>query len=70
MSFIEPINPDWGNPFPNVEPEEWEDEDDEQSLTSHVMAFRRVLTFLTLRTVMTSLYLWHNGERERAVPAP
>jgi len=30
MSFIEPIvpNPDWGNPFPNVEPEEWEDDDD------------------------------------------
>jgi hypothetical protein len=31
MSFIDPIvpNPDWGNPFPNVEPEEWEDEDDD-----------------------------------------
>jgi hypothetical protein len=29
MSFIEPINPDWGNPFPDVEPEDWEDEDDE-----------------------------------------
>ena len=30
MSFIEPIvpNPDWGNPFPNVEPDEWEDDDD------------------------------------------
>jgi hypothetical protein len=30
MSFIDPIvpNPDWGNPFPNVEPEEWEDDDD------------------------------------------
>lgn len=29
MSFIEPINPDWGNPFPNVEPDEWEDEDED-----------------------------------------
>jgi hypothetical protein len=29
MSFIEPINPDWGNPFPDVEPEDWEDEDDD-----------------------------------------
>jgi hypothetical protein len=29
MSFIEPLNPDWGNPFPNVDPDEWEDEDDE-----------------------------------------
>lgn len=30
MSFIEPIvpNPDWGNPFPNVEPDEWEDDDE------------------------------------------
>ena len=30
MSFIDPIvpNPDWGNPFPNVEPEDWEDDDD------------------------------------------
>lgn len=22
-------NPDWGNPFPNVEPEEWNDDDEE-----------------------------------------
>jgi hypothetical protein len=31
MSFIDPIvpNPDWGNPFPNVDPDEWEDEDDD-----------------------------------------
>jgi hypothetical protein len=29
MSFIEPLNPDWGNPFPNVEPEEWEDEEED-----------------------------------------
>jgi len=31
MSFIDPIvpNPDWGNPFPNVEPDEWEDDDDD-----------------------------------------
>lgn len=29
MSFIEPLNPDWGNPFPNVEPDEWEDEDED-----------------------------------------
>ena len=30
MSFIDPIvpNPDWGNPFPNLEPDEWEDDDD------------------------------------------
>lgn len=30
MSFIDPIvpNPDWGNPFPNVDPEEWEDDDE------------------------------------------
>ena len=30
MSFIGPIvpNPDWGNPFPNVDPDEWEDDDD------------------------------------------
>lgn len=30
MSFIDPIvpEPDWGNPFPNVDPEEWEDDDD------------------------------------------
>lgn len=30
MSFIDPIvpNPDWGNPFPDVNPEEWEDDDD------------------------------------------
>lgn len=30
MSFIDPIvpDPDWGNPFPNVDPDEWEDEDD------------------------------------------
>jgi hypothetical protein len=31
MSFIDPIvpNPDWGNPFPNVDPDEWEDDDDD-----------------------------------------
>jgi len=31
MSFIDPIvpNPDWGNPFPNVDPNEWEDDDDD-----------------------------------------
>ena len=29
MSFIEPLNPDWGNPFPNVDPDEWEDEDED-----------------------------------------
>lgn len=31
MSFIDPIvpKPDWGNPFPNVEPDEWEDDDDD-----------------------------------------
>jgi hypothetical protein len=31
MSFIDPIvpTPDWGNPFPNVEPDEWEDDDDD-----------------------------------------
>ena len=29
MSFIDPINPDWGNPFPDVEPEEWEDDDED-----------------------------------------
>ena len=31
MSFIDPIvpNPDWGNPFPNVDPDEWEDADDD-----------------------------------------
>jgi hypothetical protein len=29
MSFIEPHNPDWGNPFPNVDPEEWEDDEEE-----------------------------------------
>lgn len=30
MSFIEPIvpDPDWGNPFPNVDPDEWEDDDE------------------------------------------
>jgi hypothetical protein len=30
MSFIDPIvpTPDWGNPFPTVEPDEWEDDDD------------------------------------------
>ena len=30
MSFIDPIvpDPDWGNPFPTVEPDEWEDDDD------------------------------------------
>jgi hypothetical protein len=30
MSFIDPIvpNPDWGNPFPDVNPDEWEDDDD------------------------------------------
>ena len=29
MSFLEPIvpEPDWGTPSPNVDPEEWEDED-------------------------------------------
>jgi len=31
MSFIDPIvpNPNWGNPFPNVDPDEWEDDDDD-----------------------------------------
>ena len=31
MSFIDPIvpNPDWGNPFPNVDPDEWKDDDDD-----------------------------------------
>ena len=31
MSFIDPIvpNPDWGNPFPDVDPDEWEDDDDD-----------------------------------------
>lgn len=29
MGFILP-EPDWGNPFPNVDPDEWiDDEDDE-----------------------------------------
>jgi hypothetical protein len=30
MSIIDPIvpHPDWGNPFPNVNPDEWEDDDD------------------------------------------
>jgi hypothetical protein len=30
MSFIDPIvpDPDWGNPFPNVDPDEWEDDDE------------------------------------------
>ena len=30
MSFIDPIvpNPDWGNPFPNVDPDECEDDDE------------------------------------------
>jgi len=28
MGFILP-EPDWGNPFPNVDPDEWIDEDDE-----------------------------------------
>lgn len=29
MSFLDPIvpDPDWGNPFPNVDPDEWEDDD-------------------------------------------
>ena len=40
MSFIDPIvpTPDWGNPFPTVEPDEWEDDDyeyvDEDKLIS------------------------------------
>jgi hypothetical protein len=31
MSFIDPVipNPDWGNPFPNVNPTEWEEEGEE-----------------------------------------
>lgn len=31
MSFIEPIipEPDWGITSPNVDPDEWEDDDDE-----------------------------------------
>ena len=31
MSIIDPIvpHPDWGNPFPNVDPDEWEDDDDD-----------------------------------------
>lgn len=30
MSFIDPIvpDPDWGNPFPNIDPDEWEDDDE------------------------------------------
>lgn len=36
MSFIEPIEPNWGNPFPDVVPEDWEDEDDEQSSVERV----------------------------------
>jgi hypothetical protein len=30
MSFIDPIvpTPDWGNPIPNVSPDEWDDDDD------------------------------------------
>lgn len=30
MSFIDPITPqpNWGNPFPNVDPDEWEEEED------------------------------------------
>jgi hypothetical protein len=30
MSIIDPIvpHPDWGNPFPSVDPDEWEDDDD------------------------------------------
>jgi hypothetical protein len=29
MSIFDPIisEPNWGNPFPNVDPEEWEDDD-------------------------------------------
>ena len=29
MSFIEPLNPNWGNPFPDVDPDEWVDDEDE-----------------------------------------
>jgi hypothetical protein len=31
MSFIDPIvpTPDWGNPSPNVDPDEWNDEDED-----------------------------------------
>lgn len=31
MSFIDPIipNPDWGTQFPSVDPEEWEDDDED-----------------------------------------
>ena len=29
MSFIEPIYPDWGTQFPSVDPEEWEDDDED-----------------------------------------
>ena len=31
MSFIDPIipEPDWGITSPNVDPDEWEDDDDE-----------------------------------------
>lgn len=31
MSFIDPIipDPDWGTQFPNVDPEEWEDEEED-----------------------------------------
>ena len=30
MSYIEPHNPDWGNPFPNVNPDEWDDDEEEE----------------------------------------
>jgi hypothetical protein len=32
MSFIDPIvpNPDWGNPSPNVDPTEWEEEEEDE----------------------------------------
>lgn len=30
MSFIDPIvpNPDWGNPNPTIDPDEWVDDDE------------------------------------------
>ena len=70
MSFIEPIEPNWGNPFPDVVPEDWEDEDDEQSLTSHGVALKRVLNLSNAKDGHDFFLSWHNGERERAVPAP
>lgn len=57
MSFIDPIvpNPDWGNPNPTIDPDEWVDDDEQFFVGMKIQRERLVKVSLSApRAVMTS----------------